>query len=147
MIKHHLVHFSNTACCKYPNQPAVLCLCVLTTCPQAGGTAGPTLAACPQWISSGDSPAQTCSAQDERKPNRASNTLRCKATHNHPQSGVYLVEGCQVVSGLDEEGLVDSRMVHVMGSCCHQTQKYVQRTQVLCQLQHSNVCSLHMTET
>lgn len=52
-----------------------------------------------------------------------------------------------MVSGLDEEGLVDSRMVHVMGSCCHQTQEYVQRTQMLCQLQHSNVCSLHRRKT
>lgn len=48
---------------------------------------------------------------------------------------VYLVEGCQVVSGLNEERLVDPRMVHVVSSCRHQTQEHVQRTQLLCQLQ------------
>lgn len=51
----------------------------------------------------------------------------------------YLVERCQVMPGLDEKGLVDSRMVHVMGGSCHQTQEYIQRTQLLCQLQHTNI--------
>lgn len=58
-------------------------------------------------------------------------------TCQHPR--MYLVEGCQVVSGLDEEGLVDPRVVHVVGGCCHQTQEHVQRTQLLCQLQQTNL--------
>lgn len=43
-----------------------MCVCILTICQQAGGTAVLILAACPQWISSGDFPAQMCSAQDKR---------------------------------------------------------------------------------
>lgn len=55
---------------------------------------------------------------------------------------MYLVEGCQVVSGLDEEGLIDPRMVHIVGGRCHQTQEHVQRTQLLCQLQRvKDTCS------
>lgn len=50
----------------------------------------------------------------------------------------YLIEGCQVVSGLDEERLVDPGVVYVVGSCCHQSQEHLLRAQVLCQLQYTN---------
>ncbi len=59
-------------------------------------------------------------------------------TNTQQHTRVYLVEGCQVVSGFDEEGLVDPRMVHIVSSCCHQPQEHVQRTQLLCQLQHTD---------
>lgn len=52
-----------------------------------------------------------------------------------PTSLPYLVEGGQVVLGLDEEGLVDARVVYVMGGGRHQAQKDVQRTELLRQLQ------------
>lgn len=67
-------------------------------------------------------------------------TLMSSAT-----SAVYLIERCQVVSGLDEEGLVDSGMVHVVGGCCHQTQEHIQRAELLCQLQNRerrHLCNL-----
>lgn len=121
-----------------------VCVCVyvrvLTTCQRADGTAVQTLAACPQWISSGGSPAQTCSVQDEMtstsdtKPAAHSNTH----TDTCQYTRVYLVEGRQVVSGLDEEGLVDSGMVHIVGGCRHQTKEDIQRTQLLHQLQHTS---------
>jgi len=119
-----------------------MCVYVLTICQQAGGTAGLTLAACPRWISSGDSPAQMCSAQDKKHP-KCVPDKRLNLQHVHPRADthqhvcVYLVEGGQVVSGLDEEGLVDPRMVHVMGRRCHQAQEHVQGSQLLRQLQHT----------
>lgn len=47
----------------------------------------------------------------------------------------YLVERSQVVPGLDEEGLVDPWVVHVVSCCSHEAQEHVQRAQLLCQLQ------------
>lgn len=61
------------------------------------------------------------------------------STRTHVSTHTYLVEGCQVVSGLYQEGLVDPRMVHIVGGGCHQTQEHIQRTQLLCQLQHAQV--------
>lgn len=115
---------------------AIVCVTALTTCQRAGGTAGPTPAAFPLWISSGGSPARTCSVKEFHADS---------VTHTHRQTltpcqhgPVYLVEGGQVVSGLDEEGLVDSGMVHVVGRCRHQTQKHVQWTQLLRQLERTS---------
>lgn len=59
------------------------------------------------------------------------------STRTHVSTHTYLVEGCQVVSGLNQKGLVDPRMVHIVGGCCHQTQEHIQRTQLLRQLQHA----------
>lgn len=125
---------------------------VLTTCQPAGVTAVLTLAACPQWTSSGDSPAQTCSVNVFQTDFITGWTLNLLHILTFTLTRVYLVEGGQVVSGLDEEGLVDSGMVHVVGGCCHETKEHVQRTQLLCQLQHTkgwqgNGCSLCRRDT
>jgi len=66
------------------------------------------------------------------------------STHTHRR---YLVERRQVVSGLNEEWLVDSRMVHVVGGCGHQTQKHVQGTQLLCQLENREIRVPHVGGT
>lgn len=56
----------------------------------------------------------------------------------------HLVERSQVVPGLDEEGLVDPWVVHVVSCRSHEAQEHVQRAQLLCQLQntHSEQTSL-----
>ena len=51
---------------------------------------------------------------------------------------LYLVERSQVVPGLDEEGLVDPWVVHIMSCCSHEAQEDVQRAQLLCQLQNTH---------
>lgn len=115
---------------------------VLTTCQPAGGSADQTLGACPRWISSGGSPAQRCSVQQECHSVSAPLTLNTPQVNpdadTHPPACVYLVEGCQVVSGFNEKRLVDSRVIHVMSCCCHQTQEHIQRSQLLRQLQNTN---------
>lgn len=58
-------------------------------------------------------------------------------TH-HLNQEVYLAERSQVVPGLDEEGLVDPWVVHIMGCCSHESQEHVQRAQLLCQLQNTH---------
>lgn len=108
-------------------------VCPLTSCLQAGGTAVRTLAAFPQWTSSDGSPAQTCSER-----HRA--TFQSIRTDNKTRpltQAVYLVEGSQVVPGLDEEGLVDPGVVHVVSRRSHQAQEDVQRAQLLRQLQNT----------
>lgn len=42
-----------------------------------------------------------------------------------------------MVLGLDEEGLVDAGVVHVVGGRRHQAQEDVHRTELLRQLQHN----------
>lgn len=61
-------------------------------------------------------------------------TCRVESTH-----GWYLVKRSQMVSGFDEKGLVDPWMVHVMSRCSYQTQEHVQRSQLICQLQNTNM--------
>lgn len=111
-------------------------MCALTTYQQADVTAVLTPAACQQSTSSGDSPVQMCSVQNISQINSVSAQTIKPPSVAATASAVYLVERRQVVSGLDEEGLVDSGMVHVVGGCCHQTQEHIQRAQLLCQLQH-----------
>lgn len=56
----------------------------------------------------------------------------------HPLTqAVYLVERSQVVPGLDEEGLVDPGVVHVVSRRSHEAQEHVQRAQLLRQLQNT----------
>lgn len=101
-------------------------------------TAVPTLAACPRWTSSGGSPARTCSKhhKNEKGESPAAAVRKLKI---HPSKRVFhLVERGQVVPGLDEEGLVDPWVVHVMSCRSHEAQEHVQGAQLLRQLQHTH---------
>lgn len=119
-------------------------VCLLTTCQQAGVTAVPTLAASPRWTSSDGSPAQTCSRHHRTSQNDEGNNICVENKVQLLNPMFYLVERSQVVPGLDEEGLVDPWVVHIMSRCSHEAQEHVQRAQLLRQLQntHSEETSL-----
>lgn len=57
----------------------------------------------------------------------------------HQDVCMYLVEGRQVVSSLDEKRLVDSGVIDVVSGCSRQTQEHIQRSQLLGQLQCTKI--------
>ena len=82
-----------------------------------------------------------------RTPNRSFLLVHsgtCSLTHAHAHTQTHarsvcdLVEAGKVVSGLDEEGLVDPRVIHVVGGGCHQAEEHVQRAQLLRQLRQGS---------
>lgn len=98
-------------------------------------TAVPTLAACPRWTSSDGSPARTCSKHHKIEKKKV--RVQPKRKIHLSTCAFHLVERSQVVPGLDEEGLVDPWVVHVVSCRSHEAQEHVQRAQLLRQLQHT----------
>lgn len=97
-------------------------------------TAAPTLAACPRWTSSDGSPARTCSGESKDEKGESATASARKLKIHLSTRAFHLVERSQVVPGLDEEGLVDPGVVHVVSRRRHEAQEHVQRAQLLCQL-------------